>query len=122
MSNVSASSSTQTAENGIELGLIIVISCVALMVCLVVTDLSCRKARGIGICGILLLCPSRICGHAVAVFSLRENMVEPAAAPSYEMNVKSKMKILFEMAAEEDDTLKIATLQDASLRDIQLRL
>ena len=60
--------------------------------------------------------------HNQSIIILRKNPVQTPAAPSYEMNIVSKMKIQFNMASEEDDTLKVAKVSHASLRDVELRL
>jgi|EP00966_Prymnesium_polylepis_P336651 hypothetical protein len=88
---------------------------------LVLLDLSCRKARGIGLCDIFMLCPARLFGHTTAILTLRENHVQTPATPSYEMNTVSKLKLQFDLAAKEDDTLRVAKVSHASLRDIELR-
>jgi len=104
------------------LPVVVGLMCMASVVCLLMLDLSCRKVRGVGLCGIICMCPGRILGHARAIIFLRDNAVAHPAAPSYEMNIASKAKILFDMASAEDDTLRVAKISHASLRDVQLRL
>ena len=51
---------------------------------LLLIDLRCRSQRGIGLCGIVCLCPSRVFGEWMALLSVDGNALSDAR-PSTEM-------------------------------------
>ena len=108
---------TASGLSGGLIGLLVV----AILVGLVLLEMSCQKARGIGICGILMLAPERLFRHSAAIMTLRENPVERTVEPSYEMNTLAKIKIQLEINGQEDDTLRVAKMSHASLRDAEIR-
>ena len=108
---------TSSGLPGALIGLLIV----AILVGLVVLEIFCQKARGIGVCGILMLAPERLFRHTAAIMTLRENPVERTVEPSYEMNTLAKIKIQLDINGQEDDTLRVAKMSHASFRDAELR-